>query len=87
MLMKVLRSVAEGVTRKDDINRKLGTEDHLLDQYLDQLERMGYLSSGGERVQSCEGCPYSRSCGGGCVGAGTRILYITEKGRKALENI
>lgn len=83
MLMKVLRLISGGITNKEEIMGRLGVEESVLDGYLERLERMGYLSSG-DRVKGCKGCPYSKSCGGGCV-SGTRMLFVTDKGRKALE--
>jgi hypothetical protein len=77
--------VAEGTLwRYEDLAGALNADQHLIEQMLEHLGRMGYLSPiGQECVQTCNACPLVVECR---AAVGGRVWVLTERGaRRAQE--
>jgi biotin operon repressor len=86
VLKEVLKKIAEGEALSlRELAYSLGLSEEMLKAMLDDLERMGYLTS---RVPDCsfrcEGCPLKSSCK---VAGVERLWFITEKGLKATQTL
>ena len=85
MLRELLQLIAEGGTRtRTELARELGVSEGLVEQMLEDLARMGYLTPmEGRCISQCTDCPLARTC---AVGTPARIWALTEKGQKAAES-
>jgi hypothetical protein len=81
MMEKLLQAVAEGgVHSYEDLTKRLSISQPLLEAILEDLARLGYLRSVGDRCAGqCSGCSV-----GGCSVAGPgRLWSLTERGARA----
>ncbi len=82
----MLREILKEIARRETISLKelaysLGLSEEMLKAMLEDLERMGYLTSSVPECSfRCEGCPLKSSCK---VTGVEKIWFITEKGLKA----
>jgi len=84
MLRELMRMIAEGqIHSQVELARQLGVSEGLVEQMLEDLERMGYLTLiEGSCVSQCAACPLAKFC---AVGTSTRLWLLTEKGQRAAE--
>jgi len=81
MLRKLLRLVSQGGTHtRAELARELEVSEGLVEQMLEDLKRMGYLTPvEGSCISQCAACPLARYC---AVGTPTRLWSLTEKGQR-----
>lgn len=82
MLKEVLRIVAQGgIHTRGELARRLDVSEELLQQMIEELERLGYLKPvAGDCHHRCAGCPFATEC---AIGGAGRIWALTEKGLRA----
>jgi hypothetical protein len=81
MLEKLLHLVAEGgVHSYEDLTRHLSISQPLLEAMLEDLARLGYLRSVGDR---CEGHCTACSIGSCSVAGSGRLWALTDRGAEA----
>lgn len=81
MLDTLLHMIAEGGVRSQaELANKLGIGRELLEQMLEELQRMGYLAPvAGTRAGECPECPLLNIC---TAGSSPRVYALTEKGAR-----
>ena len=86
MLKEVLKKIAAGeILSLKELAESLGLSENMLKAMLEDLERMGYLTSRApDCAFRCEGCPLRSSCK---VAGVERIWFITEKGLKVAREV
>jgi len=86
LLKEVLKKIAAGeVLSLKELAESLGLSENMLKAMLEDLERMGYLTSRApDCTFRCEGCPLRSSCK---VAGVERIWFITEKGLKVAREV
>lgn len=84
MLWELMRMIAEGqIHNQVELARQLGVSEGLVEQMLEDLARMGYLTPvEGSCISQCAACPLAKFC---TVGTPTRLWSLTEKGQRAVE--
>ena len=83
MLERLLTLVGQGgVHSYADLARQLDVSEELLEQMLQDLERMGYLRPVADGCEAhCADCPLGEAC---AIGGPTRVWTLTEKGSSFL---
>jgi len=81
MLRELIRVIAEGQAHSQvELARRLGVSEGLVEQMLEDLARMGYLTPmEGGCADQCAACPLAKMC---IVGHPKKAWVLTEKGRK-----
>ena len=82
MSRELIRAIAEGQAHSQiELAGRLGVSEGLVEQMLEDLVRMGYLTplKAGYAGQ-CAACPLAKTC---IVGPPRRAWVLTEKGQKA----
>jgi len=82
MLQELIRAIAEGQAHSQiELAGRLGVSEGLVEQMLEDLVRMGYLTPLEAGCASqCAACPLAKIC---IVGRPRRAWVLTEKGQKA----
>ena len=85
MLRELIRVIAEGqLHSQTELARQLGVSEGLVEQMLEDLARMGYLTPmEGRCISQCTDCPLASIC---AAGTPTRVWTLTEKGQKTAES-
>jgi predicted ArsR family transcriptional regulator len=85
MLKRLLALIAanDGTSSLDELAREIGVPPAMVEQFLTELARMGYLRTAqGECLPvSCAACPLQGQCG---PPLGVGLWEVTEKGRRLL---